>query len=99
MFNYKTLNGLYLSSSNENVSSFELDLYTNVKSISSRYPPVNVFPVLNYEILDGGTILQFILPNDLLVGNYDIVYFNDAGYYKASNTKRFTYFEIVSELG
>lgn len=96
MFNYKTLNGLYLSSNNPEVSSYELNLYTQIKSISGIYAPVNVFPILEYDIIDGGTILQFRLPHDLLIGNYDILYFNDAGYYKASNTKRFTYFQVVN---
>jgi hypothetical protein len=96
MFNYKTLNGLYLSSNNPEVSSYDLNLYTKIKSISGRYPSVSVFPILNYDIIDGGTILQFRLPENLLIGNYDILYFNDAGYYKASNTKRFTYFQVVT---
>ena len=98
MFNYKTLNGLYLSSNNPEVSSYELNLYTKIKSISGRYPSVSVFPILKYDIIEGGTILQFRLPHDLKIGNYDILYFNDAGYYKASNTKRFTYFKVTSGI-
>lgn len=94
MFNYKTLNGLYLSSSNTLMSSVDLDLYSNVKSISGRYPPVSVFPIYEYEVIEN-YILEFKLPQNLLEGNYDILYFNDAGYYKASSSKRFTYFEVI----
>ena len=70
------------------------DHYSNVKSISAKYPPVNAFPVYEYEVIDAGKILQFKLPENLLVGNYDILYFNGAGYYKASQTSRFTYFSV-----
>jgi hypothetical protein len=94
MFNYKTLNGLYLSSSNMLMSSIKLDLYSNVKSISARYPSVSAFPIYNYDVIEN-YILEFKLPQNLLEGNYDILYFNDAGYYKASNSKRFTYFEVI----
>jgi len=98
MFQFKTLNGLYLSSSNLSMPSTAFDLYSNVKSISARYPTVYGFPVLEYDVLDAGNILQFKLPENLLVGNYDILYFNGAGYYKASQTSRFTYFTIISAL-
>jgi len=94
MFNFKTLNGLYLSSSNtfiENLTS--LDLYSNVKSISAKYPPITVFPVEEYDVIEN-YILQFKITSDMMDGNYDIVYFNDAGYFKASSTKRFTYFTL-----
>ena len=94
MFNYKTLNGLYLSSSNMLMSSIKLDLYSNVKSISARYPSVSAFPIYDYDVIEN-YILEFKLPQNLLEGNYDILYFNDAGYYKASNSKRFTYFEVI----
>ena len=98
MFQFKTLNGLYLSSSNIAMSSTPLNLYSNVRSISARYPTVYGFPVLEYDVLDAGNILEFKLPENLLVGNYDILYFNGAGYYKASQTSRFTYFSVVSAL-
>ena len=95
MFQFTTLNGLYLSSNNPSMSSIELDLYTEIKSISARYPAVYGFPVYEYDVLDDGMLLQFRLPENLLVGNYDILYFNGAGYAKASkNTKRFTYFTV-----
>lgn len=93
MFQYTTLNGLYLSSSNPSMSSITLDLYSNVKSISGRYPPISVFPIEKYDIVEN-YILKFNLPHNLLAGNYDIIYFNDAGYFKASNAKRFTYFTV-----
>lgn len=97
MFQYTSLNGLYLSSSNASMNQTELNLYTEIKSISARYPAVSAFPVYEYDVLDDGTLLQFRLPENLLVGNYDILYFNGAGYTKASkNTKRFTYFSVVN---
>ena len=96
MFQFTTLNGLYLSSNNPSMSSIELDLYTEIKSISARYPTVYGFPVYEYDVLDNGMLLKFKLPENLLTGNYDILYFNGAGYVKASkNTKIFTYFEVI----
>ncbi len=96
MFQYTTLNGLYLSSSNTSIPSLTtLNLYSNIKSISGRYPAITVFPVKEYNVVEN-YILQFELPSDLPVGNYDIIYFNDAGYFKASSTKRFTYFTVNS---
>lgn len=98
MFNYKTLNGLYLSSSNTNIDSLTtLNLYSNVKSISAKYPPITVFSVEKFDIVEN-YIIQFKLPENLLIGNYDILYLNDAGYYKASKSKRFTYFSVISSL-
>lgn len=98
MFQHKTLNGLYLSSSNTYIDSLTtLDLYSNVKSISAKYPPITVFPVEKYDIVEN-YILQFELPSNLMNGNYDIIYMNDAGYFKASNTKRFTYFTLSGGL-
>ncbi len=94
MFNFKTLNGLYLSSSNTFIDTLTtLDLYSNVKSISAKYPPITVFPVTEYDIVEN-YILQFKITSDMLNGNYDIIYLNDAGYFKASSTKRFTYFTL-----
>jgi hypothetical protein len=97
MFNYKTLNGLYLSSNNtNNYGLTTLDLYSNVKSISARYPEVIVLPIEKYEVIQNYYLI-FNLPNNLLEGNYDILYFNDAGYYKASNSRKFTFFTILSD--
>lgn len=95
MFHYKTLNGLYLSSSNLSMSSQELDLYTDIKSISAKYPKISAFPVNNFEVIGENTI-QFVLPTNLKAGNYDIIYMNAAGYFKASNSKRFTYFSVIT---
>lgn len=96
MFQYVTLNGLYLSSSNTTIPTSSLNLYSHIKSISGRYPAVDVFPVYDYDVLNGGTVLQFKMPDNLPSGNYDILYFNGAGYKKASDIKRFTYFSISS---
>lgn len=96
MFQYVTLNGLYLSSSNTTIPTSSLNLYSHIKSISGRYPAVDVFPVYEYDVLNGGTILQFKMPDNLPKGNYDILYFNGAGYKKASDIKKFTYFSISS---
>ena len=96
MFQYVTLNGLYLSSSNTTIPTSSLNLYSHIKSISARYPAVNVFPVQEYDVLEGGTVLQFRMPQNLPKGNYDILYFNGAGYEKASKNKKFTYFSVLS---
>ena len=96
MFNYKTLNGLYLSSSNTEIPNLTtLNIFSEVESVSSRYPAITVLPVEKYTVKEN-YILEFYLPNNLLIGNYDIIYINEAGYFKASDSKRFTYFRILS---
>jgi len=95
MFNYKTLNGLYLSSNTFIPYLTTLDLYSTIKSISGRYPAITVSPIEEYNIVEN-YILEFYLPNYLPSGNYDIIYINDAGYGKASSSKRFTYFTVLT---
>jgi hypothetical protein len=95
MFHYRTLNGLYLSSSNISMSSVELNLYTDIKSISAKYPKISAFPVNNFEVI-GENRIQFILPTNLESGNYDVIYMNGAGYFKASDSSKFTYFSIIT---
>lgn len=95
MLQYKTLNGLYLSSTNTAMSSVELNLYTGIKSISAKYPKISAFPVNNFDLI-GDNIIQFTLPANLKSGNYDIIYMNGAGYYKASDSNKFTYFTVIT---
>jgi len=106
-FQFSTLNGLYLSSTNYLLSTLELDLFTNIKSLSSKFPKISAFPVNEYEVYKVkinhyekfGTKerydIKFRLPSELLDGNYDIIFINNAGYSKASNFKNFTYFNVV----
>lgn len=106
-FQFQTLNGLYLSSSNASMSSIVLNPFTNTKSISSKFPTVSAFPLSGFNVekiklfpiqkfdLTERYDVVFKLPNNLLEGNYDILFFNAAGYGKASNSKNFTYFKIV----
>jgi hypothetical protein len=106
-FQFSTLNGLYLSSTNYLLSTLELDLFTNIKSLSSKFPKISAFPVNEYEVYKVkinhyekfGTKerydIKFRLPSELLDGNYDIIFINNAGYSKASNFKNFTYFSVV----
>lgn len=77
------------------MSSQELNLYTGIKSISAKYPKISAFPVNNFDVIGENTI-QFNLPNNLKEGNYDIIYMNAAGYYKASDDERFTFFKVIS---
>lgn len=77
------------------MSSQELDLYTNIKSISAKYPKISAFPVNNFNVVDENTV-QFTLPTNLKIGNYDIIYMNAAGYFKASDSKKFTYFSVIT---
>lgn len=95
-FNFSTLNGLYLSTNNAEMSSIVLNIFTNIKSISSKFAPIQVFPVESYEYYDG--VVSFYLPYNLLIGNYDIVYVNNAGYSKASNSSTFTYFTVTTSF-
>ncbi len=95
-FNFSTLNGLYLSTNNPQMSSIVLDVFSNIKSISSKFVPIEAFPVETYDYKYGE--VSFYLPNNLLVGNYDIIYINNAGYFKASNSLTFTYFTVTTSF-
>jgi len=95
-FNFSTLNGLYLSTNNVEMSSILLNIFTNIKSISSKFAPIEIFPVETYTY-DNGKV-SFYLPSNLLIGNYDVVYINNAGYSKASNSLTFTYFTVTTSF-
>ena len=86
MFSFFIGEGLYLSGNN-NYNTKYLDFYSNVKNLSSYYPPFSGTPV-RYTLVSP-TKIEFKLPNDLIKGDYDIIFCNQAGYYKASNDERF----------
>jgi hypothetical protein len=91
-FNYKTGNGLYLSGNNLN--THYVDLYSGIKNLSANNVPFSGIPIENFEITNN-YVLEFTLPNFLIKGKYDIIYCNPAGYYKASNNKKFNYINVV----
>ena len=95
-FNFSTLNGLYLSTNNPQMTSILLDVFSNIKSISSKFVPIEAFPVETYDYKYDE--VSFYLPSNLLVGNYDIIYINNAGYFKASNSLTFTYFTVTTSF-
>ncbi len=86
MFNYFIGDGLYLSGNNNYNISY-LDFYSNVKNLSSYYPPFSGTPV-KYSLITPSKI-EFKLPENLIKGDYDIIFCNQAGYYKASKDERF----------
>lgn len=86
MFDYFLGNGLYLSGSNEFNTQY-LDLYSRVKNVSAFNPPFSGTPV-NFNKINNNTI-EFFLPENIVTGNYDIIYCNPAGYVKASSTSFF----------
>jgi len=95
MFNYKTENGLYLSSNKFNGSQGYYDFYSTTKSISSQNPPFSAYPVTNFTVFNNNT-LQFELSGFNQPQQLDIIYANSAGYRKASTSKRFSYIQIVT---
>jgi hypothetical protein len=98
MFQYVTLNGLYLSSSNTTIPTSSLNLYSHIKSISGRYPAVDVFPVYEYDVLNGGTVLQFKMPDNLPKGNYDILdKYNESLCFMKDKVIKFFYDEKVNK--
>lgn len=95
MFNFKTANGLYLSSNNFDGTQKYYDLYKNTKSVSANNMPFSAYPVDNYTVFTNNT-LKFTLSAFKQPQKLDIIYANPAGYSLASNSKRFTYIEIIS---
>lgn len=86
MFNYFIGGGLYLSGNNNFNTQF-LDFYSNVKNLSSYYPPFSGAPV-EYNLISSSRI-EFKLPLNILKGDYDIIFCNQAGYFKASKDETF----------
>jgi hypothetical protein len=97
MFNYKTLNGLYLSSNNFDGTQGYYNLYSNTRSVSAANPPFSAYPVYDYTVSTNNT-LHFTLSAFKTVQKLDIIYANPAGYNFASKGKRFTYIQIISSL-
>lgn len=93
MFRYGTGDSVYLSGNSFNSES--VNLYSTVKSISSFYPAFSGIPVENFKVINNN-ILEFFLPKNLPLGYYDILFCNPAGYYKASNSKKFAYINVVA---
>lgn len=87
MLQYYTGNGLYLSGNSPLLSTNEYDFYSQVKSISANFPPFRGIPVKYTPI--NATEIQFLMPANLPLGAYDIIFCNPAGYVIGSQTKRF----------
>jgi len=96
MFNYKTGNGLYLSANVTNPILSSYNFYSNIKSISAKFPAFKGYPITSYEVLNNN-ILRFRMPS-VYLGNckIDFVFANDAGYALASQSSRFTYVQMIS---
>ena len=96
MFDYITGNGLYLSANVINPILSSYNFYSNIKSISAKFPAFTGYPITNYEILNNN-ILRFRMPS-VYLGNckIDFVFANEAGYGLASQSSRFTYVQMIS---
>lgn len=97
MFNYRTDNGLFLSSNIPTADTKLYDLYSGTASISAANPPFSAFPVNDFTVNTNNT-LNFSLPAFYETRKIDIIFANEAGYTLASSGKRFTYISIVSAL-
>lgn len=97
MFNFRTDNGLFLSSNVPTADTKEYNLYSSTMSVSAANPPFSAFPVHNFSVNTNNT-LTFNLPAFYEPRKLDIIFANDAGYTLASSGKRFTYISIVSAL-
>lgn len=97
MFNYRTDNGLFLSSNVPTADAKLYDLYSGTRSVSAANPPFSAFPVNNFTV-GTNNILQFALPAFYEPRKLDIIFANDAGYALASSDRTFSYISIVSAL-
>jgi hypothetical protein len=97
MFNYRTNNGLFLSSNILTADTAFYNLYSDTRSVSAANPPFSAFPVHGFEV-NNNNVLSFKLPAFYEPRHLDIIFANDAGYTLASSGKRFTYISIVSAL-
>jgi hypothetical protein len=87
MFQHYTDKGLYLSGNSPVFSGNYYDFYSNIRSLSANFKPFTGTPI-EYRLISENEI-QFILPKDIPLGDYDVIFCNPAGYGKASNTKNF----------
>jgi len=88
MLNFYTGAGLYLSGSSSDFNQEFLDFYSTIKSVSSYYPPFSATPIEKYTVTEEGNRLEFFLPTNLPVGDFDIIFCNQAGYAKISDEKK-----------
>lgn len=96
MFERVTGNGLYLSANIVNPVLSSFNFYSNIKSISAKFPAFTGYPITEYEIFNNN-ILKFRMPYIVLSGcNLDFIFCNEAGYAKASQSKFFSYVKILS---
>ena len=93
MFQYYTADGLYLSGNSPLLSTNRYDFYSTIKSVSALYPPFSGLP-LKYNVQEAEYI-NFKLPSNLPLGDYDFVFCNPAGYYKASSSTNFSKLKVV----
>lgn len=93
MFQYYTADGLYLSGNSPLLSTNRYDFYSTIKSVSALFPPFSGFPV-KYNVQEDRYI-NFKLPSNLPQGDYDIIFCNPAGYYKASLSTNFSKIRVV----
>jgi hypothetical protein len=94
MLRYTIGNGLYLSGSNLIFNKEYLNFYSDQKNLSAYYPPFSGTPVENYNTIDNNA-LEFNLPNDIVEGEYKIIFCNPAGYDIASKNKTPIIIKIV----
>ncbi len=87
MFQYYTDRGLYLSGNSPTFSGNYYDFYSKIRSLSANFKPFIGHPI-DYTVINENEI-QFILPEGIPIGDYDVVFCNPAGYAKASNTRNF----------
>lgn len=87
MFQYYTDKGLYLSGNSLAFSGNYYDFYSKVRSVSANFKSFIGLPV-EYSLINENEI-QFILPIDLPLGDYDVIFCNPAGYSKASSSRNF----------
>ena len=96
MFQYVTGNGLYLSANVMNPILSSFNFYSQVKSLSGKFPAFTGYPIQEYEIYSNN-VLKFKMPSIPLSGcNIDFIFCNEAGYAKASQSNRFSYVKILS---
>jgi hypothetical protein len=99
MFQYYTDRGLYLSGNSPSFSGNNYDFYSKIRSLSANFKPFTGRPI-EYSVINENEI-QFKLPDDIPLGDYDVIFCNPAGYAKASNTRNFdkiTITEFIPEL-
>lgn len=87
---------VYLSANTDHAILSTYNFYSNVKSLSAKFPAFKGYPITDFEVISYNIITINFPKIPLSSCNVDFIFANDAGYAKASQSRWFSYVTISS---